>query len=491
MYANTPENLSMALRRLIGKRLPLQPGEHEMLFENQRTNLPTYKGIYEEFAQQIAPYFDSFHGSLEEARDHYQDPHPKKGLRILAWDQLDRRGWRSLRNHPWVLKPEVKMKLREYAKAGKKPRTIVDMAVPASLAGFRVTEVFKYAMACESFYTDGGEARFVKSPTQSAMRSAFEFIRDANNKYNYVYFSDDAMLSICHSDGTVTYYNLDISSCDASHTEMLFDLMCKMVPEHVRPDMERLKKQCEATVKIKHPCRPEDKDLHVHMKPVGAKLFTGSTITTLINNLANTLIFAAICRMGAETPAQIAEAAKSVGYTVTGVEPLENFRDLQFLKNSPVLDVNGNLQPLLNLGVMLRASGSCHGDLPGRGSWEARARKFQTQLVRSAYPRAHFNLRSKLSKDPITLDLVRLNDFDYKIDERDTDVDFDVSSDEVYYRYRLSQEEIVQLEDEVGLAGFGDSVNTSAVKRILLVDYQMSTTDVLTGCELPLQRLYH
>jgi hypothetical protein len=134
----------------------------------------------------------------------------------------------------------------------------------------------------------------------------------------------------------------------------------------------------------------------------GPTLYSGSTATTVINNLANIfigyLLGEAISKLedrlySVEELASIFTlCVEKSGYIITGLSPDEICQrpvDLQFLKHSPALSTTGEYRALKNLGVLLRASGSCKGDLPVDRSLTTlqRARAFQRGLIHGTYPR--------------------------------------------------------------------------------------------------------
>jgi len=163
-----------------------------------------------------------------------------------------------------------------------------------------------------------------------------------------------------------------------------------------------------------------------------------------------------------------------------------NLYEIQFLKHSPVRDVTGVLRPLLNLGVLLRLSGNCRGDLcnfGGKGvSLEQRAAVFQSSLLVSAYPRAHFNLidnmkrRFPLGDRKVDLDYI----FEYKVGDHSGYPSFWVPDSEVFQRYHLTQLQISEINLVFGNLGYGETLSTTGLDFILQVDYGL-------GCvfELP------
>jgi hypothetical protein len=324
---------------------------------------------------------------FEEAKAHYADPHPKRKLRIAAFEKALANGDLA---YPFWVSPrkafvEVKQKPEEYAKRGKKPRSIGDLGVMLSLQGFRLTEYLKQAQSQGDYPIGDGHARFVKDPSPDTLEEVFRKLLDPPGSFYYLYFSDDACYSVRHQ-GRVVVYNMDISACDSSHTEVVFQALVDLMPEDMRADMQHLVDQCKLPVLLRSVA---DRKLKVWLQTRMPTLFSGSTITTAINNLANLALAVAMYEYRAYTPVDVALAAETAGYIVT-VEECSEPEDIQFLKHSPCYDVDGRLRPLVNLGVFLRASGTVKRDLPGRGPWRPRARAMQAALLACTYAGVSF-----------------------------------------------------------------------------------------------------
>jgi hypothetical protein len=459
------------MRRLLGVREPAKPGYHQQLFNNQKVFINLVRSILiTYFVTQIHPHFVEFKGVELEAEEHYDDPHQKRLLRINAFNELTESAERF--TAPWVKSAWYKMKKAEWAKPGKKPRMIVDLGTAASLYGFRLTEFLKTAQAEEDLYINGGCIHFCKSPDPFALTEVFNHLINPPGRFYFVYFSDDSCFSVRTPTG-VKFYNLDISSCDASHSKHLFKLFAKLVPESCRSEFKNLIRQCKVPLRIYDVL---SRKLLVILKPIFEKLYSGSTITTAINNLANLLIAISLSMLSVYTPESIREAAERAGYIVTGCEQLEDMHKLQFLKHSPVFDTSGVLRPVLNLGVLLRASGTTHGDLAGKGSIPSRARAFMKNLVNGAYPHTHFPfveaMRRKFSDASEyrghidALDKVVKSDYPH----------FEVSCNEIYQRYDLASHEVVMLDEMVATSDVGETYSCSGADKILALDYGITTT---------------
>lgn len=387
IYGPSDHNLSLALRRLMGSRRPDIPGEEQRLRNNQFAffRSPSMLHVLSVLRHSYAPFFSSFTGMVAEAVEHHADPHPKRELRVEAYNQLADTGqlaapvWtRLVRGVPVA---EGKLKLFEYAKPGKKPRMIVDLGVAASLQGFRLTELLKQAQHERELHYKGGIIQFVKDPNPESLRVVFQRLIEPPGTYYFVYFSDDSCYSVRTPDGVISY-NLDISSCDASHTASLFEALVALVPPHCTSTMCTLVDQCRYALKIRSTV---NRKMKVVIRPRTPRLYSGATITTASNNMANVSIAVSIVDAQATTPDDISRAAENAGYIVT-CERATKPEELQFLKHSPIKDISGEYQPLLNLGVILRLSGSCAKDLPGVGPIYPRAKAFQSALLQGLCP---------------------------------------------------------------------------------------------------------
>jgi hypothetical protein len=475
IYENNDDNCRLAMRRLMGKRAPDQLGLHEELFDNQRAFFDKEKPFFDQLRKNYSKYFDDFTNSEEECEEHYSDVHPKKLLRIRAYEELLESGMLFADGDKWVKTVLWKMKKDEWAKHGKKPRMIGDLGVAASLRGFRLTGKLKEAQSNESIDYKGGKIFFCKSPDPFALQYCFEQLVEPDGDFFFVYFSDDSCLSIRRG-ATIDRYNLDISSCDASHGPAVFETLQRLVPERCEHDMKMLIDQCQLPLRVVSCANRKNV---VILKPKRPMLYSGSTITTAINNIANVAIVKSIVDRGYQGPSDIELGAKNAGYIVTGCKPLEFVEDLQFLKNSPVRDMQGNWRPLLNLGVLLRASGTCKGDLPGKGSLYERARCQQRGLLRGSYPRTSFTIFNNMVEamgegTAYPCDL----DFEYKVVDNPLYPPFVADDTSVYLRYRLTQLEIIDLLANSHSDVFTEFASPGASK-ILFTDYGLTSVDHL------------
>lgn len=475
IYGVNNNNVSLAFRRLTAARvslecdIKLQFAQRKYVQENQAF----LRCVQQLYSRNMPSYF----GSLLEGAEHYADPHKKKQLRIQAWEELiggDYKGF-VLSDRLWLKKVLYKMKKDEYAKPGKFPRMIGDLGVAASLQGFRLVDLLKHVMADHPLCYKGGEIAFCLKPEPTQLAHHFKRLLTTQTYY-FLYFSDDACFSVRHL-GQLYTYNLDISSCDASH-HAIFDALLEITPPQWRHEMQVLVDQCALPISIFDvDCITECR--RVVLKPHSPRLYSGSTITTFINNLANILICHSIVNSGAYRPVDIIAAARKVGYVVT-VQPCTQPEDIQFLKHSPVFDTDGQLRAMLNLGVLLRSSGQCKGDLPGRGDLSVRARRFQGAFLRGMYPRTNFRLLAMLMNKTLTPTSLEEATAEKELNGKviNEGAFFTVTPEAMYKRYRMTTTEIEIFDYSFGSCGYEDHFNSSGADKILNLDYGLNTQEL-------------
>ena len=477
VYANSNHNVSLASTRITKARNPLCIGYEQAMQYNQSMYITKNNGVLHDLALMYAPDFHDYTNMIHEAELHHGDTHAKRLLRIQAWEELlDNNNIFDNTWHAPGKTTEYKMKKFEIAKPGKVPRMIGDLGVACSLQGFRLTKFMKMAMADHPLHINGGKIESVPSPDPATLERVFAQLIEPEGRFYFVLFSDDSCLSIRRADGVILRYNIDISSCDASHTTELFYALKHLFPPFLHSEAQQLIDQCQENITIYD---VNNKRRRVTLKPSGPRLYSGSTLTTIINNLANILIGLSISQIpNVQGVADVVKAAVEVGYIVT-CEDCSDWHQLQFLKHSPVRCTDGVIRPLLNIGVLLRLSGTCKGDLPGPRSipLRRRAESFQASLLRGAYPHARFtllsNMRSRAGLPTVETDRVVRGMLEYKVADSDY-VDFTVPSHEVWARYSLTELEICELEVDFGLSGFEMHYTSSGTEKVIKLDYGLS-----------------
>jgi len=492
-------NMRYGLRRLLSSRPSppgWAPGLHHAWLESRQNSY-----ILNHF-KELTAFFSKWtlNGSVEdlflEAEEHHGDPHAKRLLRIQAFKNLCESG--ILGKDGWLEKlPLLKMKVDEIAKSMKWIRFIGDLGTAASLLGFRVTKMMKYMMAAEPLYYKNGAIEFCPGPSPAELIPVFTKLITPPGRFYFVYFSDDSCFSYRDSSGAVSFYNLDISSCDTSHGPNLFTLLCSIFGKDMTKDLLRIVEQLRKPIRIVDPSNKKNKVIIRSDKP---RLLSGSTITTVINNLANVLIARCIADANFDSPNfSIAAQAKRCGYVLTGGSACEKLTDLhqiQFLKHSPVYCNKGSLRALLNIGVMLRSSGQCKGDLPGRGSIAERGACFQRAYLRGMYPNASFPLLRAMRaicaspstsvKNELAATAMVQKSLLYKVTAK-VDKTWYVSDFEVGLRYGFLGNEMEAVTELMAHTGYEETTTSFELGVILGHDYGLKAhefdVDDLIDCD--------
>jgi len=411
-----------------------------------------------------------------EADRHHDRPHPKRQLRVAAMAELRETGriWNDIWMHAGSKGPTVLYKLKkdEWAKPSKVARMIGDLGVEASLQGFRYTEVMKEAMTAAPYHFLGGTVYIFKKAKTEPLTQLFLEAIDPKGRFVAAIFSDDMLLAIRHR-GKVERWNIDISKCDKSHSAAMFEqliLLSGNNSDGIRSCID----QCTLPIRVESVANHSNK---VYLKPEGPILYSGSTLTTVLNNVASFHIMHSIVRGYDGTKQGVLIAAEKVGYLVSA-DYCDIIEDMQFLKYSPVLASTGKYRAVLNFGVLLRASGYCRRDLPGRGPIEKRARDFQAGLLRSTYPCVSFPIleamrkTAKGSADKYSIHTDKL--LEYKVDH-DEEL-FSVTNEDLLRRYRLTPEEYSHVLS-LGELDYGYVTTAAGVLKILTVDYGLGPHD--------------
>lgn len=324
----------------------------------------------------------------------------------------------------------------------------------------------KHYMSETPLSVNDWQIEFCLEVTPQRLDVVFEKLMNPPGRGYVVCFSDDFCVSARGENGVSTY-NLDISKCDASHGPAIFDQLIEIAPGEIRHSFETLVDQLKKPARIHSVSDRSDMVLVQNKHPY---LYSGSTITTLINTLATGGIAIKIAQMNATEGDQMREAALAMGYKITGWTEEERCKipeEIQFLKHSPVMTVTGKYSSCLNLGVLLRTSGVCKRDLPGRGDLEARARAFQKALVQGMYSGLSFDLIDRMRLQVCDAADVKV-EIPYFAREEYTRARFDMY--ELTKRYGLNDAEIDELM-ELGNAKYGDVLRGTVFDKIFHIDY--------------------
>lgn len=466
-----------ASRRLTAARLPKQPGRHRELLANQRDWLAANDAFLTLIAAHYAPSFKDYQGRYEEARLHHADPHDKRLLRIQAWEDLHNPGTRGshFTDRIWATLVKGKIKSGEWAKFGKAARIIVDMGVAASLQTVWLAGFMKKAQMIP-LHACGGIYQFIPSPKASVLGELFRRLIQPCSRFLFCFFSDDSCLSIKFG-GQLFRFNIDISKCDAGHSPALFEAYIRTHPSACQDDARVAVEQCELPIQY---TSTNHKD-RVVLKAKEPHLYSGSGITTTLNNFASLAIGWSCTNQFDGTVESLISAAADVGYLIT-VEVVHRPEEITFLKNRPVRDITGQWRAVLCYGVFLRATGNVNGDLPGsqKDTLELRASRHQASLVRGSFagvitPVVQL-LETAAGSEFLSSRLEKtLTSLQYK-HVADTGP-FIFNTHEFFARYQLAAHELLQIFEHAR-TGFGTFTSNEGLSKVLHVDYGLTCVGV-------------
>lgn len=479
-YACDDRGLRSCLRRMTAVREPARVGYHDALVENQHlwfggAEVRRFVRVIRRRFMDRLPVEDEL-----ELRNMWASmPHPKKRMRELELLEQTGRG-DPFCDYERVHNVSYKCKSGELLARRKHLRGIGDLGVAAtSVGGF----LFDYLKDCfkDEYLLYGRQlwaSRFIGEPSRGALKQVFDDLV-SSGRNEFFYFSDDSCLGINCRDGRV-FANMDIKCCDGSNYRRVIDSVesCMLgagLDKVVRGVFRQLEKPMVVKGKrfrIKYnQCR--------YKGGKGRCLYSGHTGTTSVNNVANMGIWLAIRRaiegmpqlpLKAEIPEIVRRAGEAAGYIVK-LEICEYAEDLQFLKHSPGVSVNGYV-PFLNFGTMLRSLGTHVGDLPpvygAKADLQTRAEAFTSDVVKSFVHAGDTELLTALSH--LVIGLNSRANIAHKA-KFSIGVESSVSRESILRRYRLSDGEYDELIELVSNCGYNSWIRCVAVDKILAKDY--------------------
>lgn len=362
VYKTTPNAISDSFHYRVALARGGSLQEDTNLFENQVRSCATSK-TYAEVLKMINvnlrlngkdPSTDAIDYALDSS-------HPKFRLRKETLSTLLESGFDPLTYEITHVTAKEKV---EWAKYGKFMRQIVDLTCEGSLLGGAMAKDIKGCFDCSIKWC------FVGTPSLSVLQKVFKELCETTSIY-YAFFSDDSCIGLRCSDGHFLA-NMDIKCADGSAGDEIFRSLLRVTTgTQFHEIMKKCVDQCRKPLRLSNPFFNH----YMYAKPVRPILYSGSVLTTLVNNFGNLLIYSVIqdwlnslnrLPTYAEVVDNIPRLAKLAGYNVT-LDICRDSYDLQLLKFSPgTYDYN----PYLNLGPILRSIGSSDGDLPGKLSNE-------------------------------------------------------------------------------------------------------------------------
>lgn len=473
--ARDPVNLELAFNeRANSKRANPQGyvGNFDKdLRKNQKTfcSSPGVKSYISELHKRLSIAFHSVDDSWYALCMYCYIPHIKKKLRVGALLEVVRD---SLFLIPtFIKKVSGKVKTKEWAKIGKFPRLINDLTVVGSILGGYFCSLIKNVMAEEPFEYKNSKAYFIKTPDKEKMTQIFTYAMNTSTEdIIFVYFSDDSWIIMRCSDGWAAF-NVDISKCDASHCDSLFYVLKDSLPdypasEYVNGNIE----QCRLPLRMRN---PSDNDEYIELETTCYTLYSGVTLTTIMNNIANILIFISIVDNFdrkikiCDAEKLVVESSRNAGYLVTcdsGKSPDK----WQFLKNSFFILDDGRVVPWLNLGVIFRSLGIV--DFNYRNTRKFNAHQHMCELVNGLQHAGETSILRMLRRKYPPADGGITGH--YLIDNMTgTSFDYDVPDHVICDRYNVSQKDIDEFIFLFENAGPGDVVRTPFTDAVMTLDY--------------------
>jgi len=373
-----------------------------------------------------------------------------------------------------MVKVDYKCKSGELLPANKYLRAVGDIGCPGSFALGYYMDCVKEQFQKKFLFSKNGRdcsLEFIKTPEPKTLSRAFKELWECDG-FVMKYFSDDSCISIKCSDGQLVA-NLDISACDGSNYDPVFKLLktAMSVDSRFYDDIDAAFAQLKAPMEIREIGGPG----RILLKPKGHVLYSGSVLTTSVNNMANTLIGLAIAKTLPRncTKAQaiqcIEVAANSVGY-ILKVDVCNELEDLQFLKHSPSF-VDGSYIPWLNFGTMLRGLGCFRGDLPGSSKVlvSDRAKIFTSDVVKSYVHAGNTSVLGALQNKVIN------KTFGMSFDQMRIDAGANskvyIPDEYVRRRYKFSASQFEEFVWLVREAQFGDFVRSDLLDVVFAKDY--------------------
>lgn len=357
-YESSDKGLVGAWRRLSSVRKPEIFRAHEIYKENQENIMNVWGEYYHNFKSQLKSKLPTIL-PREEAIPLWVETGPKKLLKIRTRLDFIKNGRQSGKYMKLV---DYKTKSGELLDPNKYLRGIGDYTTAGSFRAGAYIQQIKTIF--EEFIGDDFRFVFKSKPSRDDFIEFFDRVLNPRFDIEFIDFSDDAIISIKHL-GVHYYGNFDVSACDGSHYNPIFELAQRLLTleSEYDEDVRELFAQFDCDFKMKF------SKTSVLAKNIGfKKMGSGHACTTLMNVIACLSCCIGISRLKVNHLGSVQDLVElgcaSVGYFVK-FNLCDRPQKLQFLKYSPFF-VNGKITPQLNLGVLIKTFGSCRGDLPGK-----------------------------------------------------------------------------------------------------------------------------
>jgi len=295
--------------------------------------------------------------------------HLKRKLRLAAAWNVVSRGvdlQRAVKHVTLSVKREFAKPLGDVAKAA---RVFGAFGDTATLAGAYLVDVWKtLENQSVSIHREGCKYTFVAvvKPTPAYMAHVCRLIVEAfegtEEHVVFLYHSDD-MTIVGRQCGQPVLIDSDISACDAHNGPAIFALTAHELAAFGNlTETIALVEQCCSKCRAVNPENPRE---YLVFEPNGPFEYSGTSLTTILNNRASTLIAASVVsclQPGVKLRKEVVEiAATRVGHRVKA-EERSDLTGLQFLKHSPLMTDLGVRVWSKNLGAIFKKFGVYEGD---------------------------------------------------------------------------------------------------------------------------------
>jgi hypothetical protein len=378
-----------AVRRITAKRKPELPGYHEWLRLNQydfvTEQRPEVKDLLDVLKLRLKQRLDD--EMLDEGELRYKWAHKAHKKRRMRINNHLRSNFDGVVHPTHTERVAYVIKPMEVLAKGKYVRAIGDLGVAASARAAFIVDYAKEIMT-ESIEVNDIECVFIPGPRPKDLNLAFTKLLNPNKKGFFCFFSDDSCFAYRCNDG-LFICNMDISAADGSNFKPIFEFLHKLLDVDARfsKALTQVFDQNWLAARMRNPeLFTEFIDMVPILDPV---LYSGSVLTTLINNIANYMIFLSIAISLRDTNVLrneieeiIQRSAEHAGYVVR-CDVCHVTEDIQFLKYSPTI-VDDEVVPFLNLGAWMLKFGTFDGDLPGSKKIPLveRSRVFNSDVVK-------------------------------------------------------------------------------------------------------------
>jgi len=479
MPGHGPEEYRTLVGRMIALRAPERPGFSESLAKQQVVGIRELRPQINLFKKHLEMHINRRSYEQEYPEWLFQ-PHPKRQLRLMIAAAVQRLGNNDCDDEDDV---DFKGKDNELLGGGKK-RGI------ANMKEFR-TDATAYAIPSikdaweKPFQLKNTILRYVKKADKESLVQAFkELLEPEFNHMSFVYHSDDSCVAANCADGVV-YFNGDIKACDGSHRTVIFDKLFKLLaftgglPNAHHAPLTRAFNYLKRDLRVRF---PKDRRQKVKYKFKTMRLYSGSVLTTLLNNFANLLIGMELTMLipnpGLVTKEQLKEAYRQAGENVGYILKIVDCtvpEQLQFLKHSPTY-VDGVIVPWVSLGTFIRGFGTFGGYLPHRkGGYDDAARSFIAEVVegRKNWGNHEFNDSfHHLTKHKLVRPNHRITRvLDMEREKCIGDVGARVPIEALARRYQCEPVALKELCHHIANCQLGDLVYLPVVSHIYNVDY--------------------